>query len=48
VETVDQLDWLRAEGCNEVQGFLFSAARPAGEIEALLAGFGTRASKAAA
>jgi diguanylate cyclase (GGDEF)-like protein/PAS domain S-box-containing protein len=48
VETVDQLDWLRAEGCNEVQGFLFSAARPAGEIGALLAGFGTRASKAAA
>jgi EAL domain-containing protein (putative c-di-GMP-specific phosphodiesterase class I) len=48
VETVDQLDWLRAEGCNEVQGFLFSAARPAGEIEALLAGFGARASKAAA
>jgi len=28
--TTDQLDWLRAaEGCNEVQGFLFSAARPA-------------------
>ena len=26
VETMDQLDWLRAEGCNEVQGFLFSAA----------------------
>jgi EAL domain-containing protein (putative c-di-GMP-specific phosphodiesterase class I) len=48
VETVDQLDWLRAEGCNEVQGFLFSAARPAGEIEALLAGFGALASKAAA
>jgi predicted signal transduction protein with EAL and GGDEF domain len=39
VETEDQLDWLRTEGCNEVQGFLFSAARPAGEIEALLAGF---------
>jgi predicted signal transduction protein with EAL and GGDEF domain len=47
VETVDQLDWLRAEGCNEVQGFLFSAARPAGEIAALLAGFDARASKAA-
>jgi diguanylate cyclase (GGDEF)-like protein/PAS domain S-box-containing protein len=47
VETVDQLDWLRAEGCNEVQGFLFSAAKPAAEIEALLAGFGARASKAA-
>ena len=27
VETIDQLDWLRAEGCNEVQGFLFSAAQ---------------------
>jgi diguanylate cyclase (GGDEF)-like protein/PAS domain S-box-containing protein len=47
VETVDQFDWLRAEGCNEVQGFLFSAARPAAEIEALLAGFGLRASKMA-
>ena len=38
VETEDQLDWLRAEGCNEVQGFLFSAARPASEIATLLAG----------
>jgi diguanylate cyclase (GGDEF)-like protein/PAS domain S-box-containing protein len=47
VETVDQLDWLRAEGCNEVQGFLFSAARPAAEIEALMVGFRQRASKAA-
>jgi diguanylate cyclase (GGDEF)-like protein/PAS domain S-box-containing protein len=47
VETEEQLDWLRAEGCNEVQGFLFSAARPAGEIEQLLARFGQRASRAA-
>jgi diguanylate cyclase (GGDEF)-like protein/PAS domain S-box-containing protein len=47
VETMDQLDWLRAEGCNEVQGFLFSAARPAAEIAALLSKFGARASKAA-
>jgi diguanylate cyclase (GGDEF)-like protein/PAS domain S-box-containing protein len=47
VETVDQLDWLRAEGCNEVQGFLFSAARPGHEIAALLSGFAARASKAA-
>jgi diguanylate cyclase (GGDEF)-like protein/PAS domain S-box-containing protein len=47
VETEDQLDWLRAEGCNEVQGFLFSAARPAGEIEQLLIDFGQRASRAA-
>jgi EAL domain-containing protein (putative c-di-GMP-specific phosphodiesterase class I) len=47
VETTDQLDWLRAEGCNEVQGFLFSAARPAAEIEQLLFRFGRRASQAA-
>jgi diguanylate cyclase (GGDEF)-like protein/PAS domain S-box-containing protein len=47
VETTDQLDWLRAEGCNEVQGFLFSAARPASEIERLLTDFGQRASRAA-
>jgi len=47
VETKDQLDWLRAEGCNQVQGFLFSAAKPASEIEQLLFRFGARASKAA-
>jgi diguanylate cyclase (GGDEF)-like protein/PAS domain S-box-containing protein len=47
VETIDQLDWLRAEGCNEVQGFLFSAAKPAAEVEALLFRFGERASQAA-
>jgi EAL domain-containing protein (putative c-di-GMP-specific phosphodiesterase class I) len=47
VETKDQLDWLRAEGCNEVQGFLFSAARPASEIAAFLSGFGPRAQEAA-
>jgi diguanylate cyclase (GGDEF)-like protein/PAS domain S-box-containing protein len=47
VESVDQLDWLRAEGCNEVQGFLFSAARPASEIAQLLTRFGNAASKAA-
>ena len=47
VETEDQLDWLRAEGCNEVQGFLFSAARPAADIANLLAEFGQRASRAA-
>jgi diguanylate cyclase (GGDEF)-like protein/PAS domain S-box-containing protein len=47
VETIDQLDWLRAEGCNEVQGFLFSAAKPAAEIEQLLFRFGARDTKAA-
>ncbi|WP_257166652.1 bifunctional diguanylate cyclase/phosphodiesterase [Bradyrhizobium sp. SRS-191] len=47
VETAEQLDWLRAEGCNQVQGYLFSAARPASEIAGLLAQFGAKASKAA-
>ena len=32
VETSDQLARLRAEGCTEVQGYLFSRPRPAGEI----------------
>jgi diguanylate cyclase (GGDEF)-like protein/PAS domain S-box-containing protein len=47
VETIDQLDRLRAEGCNEVQGFLFSAAKPAAEVEQLLFRFGARETKAA-
>ena len=47
VETTDQLDWLRNEGCNEVQGFLFSAAKPAAEVGGLLFKFGARASQAA-
>jgi diguanylate cyclase (GGDEF)-like protein/PAS domain S-box-containing protein len=47
VETIDQLDWLRAEGCNEVQGFLFSAAKPAAEVEQLLSRFGARETRAA-
>lgn len=32
VETEAQLDILRAEGCSEAQGFLFSAAKPINEI----------------
>jgi diguanylate cyclase (GGDEF)-like protein/PAS domain S-box-containing protein len=36
VETEEQLDILRAEGCMQVQGFLFSQAVPAAEIPALL------------
>lgn len=47
VETEDQLDALRAEGCTEVQGFLFSAAQPASEIPGLISNFGKRSSKAA-
>ena len=47
VETEDQLDALKAEGCTEVQGFLFSAAQPASEIPKLISNFGKRSSKAA-
>jgi EAL domain-containing protein (putative c-di-GMP-specific phosphodiesterase class I) len=36
VETVDQLDRLRAMGCQQGQGYLFSAAVPASEVPALL------------
>jgi diguanylate cyclase (GGDEF)-like protein len=36
VETVEQLRTLQAEGCAEAQGFLFSAAVPAGEVGELL------------
>ena len=37
VETEDQLEKLRAEGCTEVQGFLFSPARPACEVLSIMA-----------
>jgi diguanylate cyclase (GGDEF)-like protein/PAS domain S-box-containing protein len=37
VETDEQLERVRAEGCTEVQGFLFSRPRPANEIAKLLA-----------
>ena len=40
VETVDQLDKLRAEGCTEVQGYLFSKPRPAAEISGMIAAMG--------
>jgi diguanylate cyclase (GGDEF)-like protein/PAS domain S-box-containing protein len=47
VETREQLEQLRAEGCTEVQGFLFSPARPASSVAALLVRFGKDAVKAA-
>jgi diguanylate cyclase (GGDEF)-like protein len=37
VETQEQLDRLRAEGCTEVQGFLFSPPRQASDVAKLLA-----------
>ena len=39
VETADQLECIRAEGCTEVQGFMCGRARPPSEVPAL---FGTR------
>jgi EAL domain-containing protein (putative c-di-GMP-specific phosphodiesterase class I) len=37
VETAKQLEQVRAAGCKEVQGFLFSRPLPAGEIAAVIA-----------
>jgi diguanylate cyclase (GGDEF)-like protein len=37
VETEEQLEWLRSEGCDEVQGRLFSMPVPAQEVLPLLA-----------
>jgi diguanylate cyclase (GGDEF)-like protein len=36
VETRDQLTYLRAEGCSEVQGFYYSEARPSADIHSML------------
>jgi diguanylate cyclase (GGDEF)-like protein/PAS domain S-box-containing protein len=36
VETAAQLDCVRKEGCTEVQGYLFSAARPAHELSSMI------------
>jgi diguanylate cyclase (GGDEF)-like protein len=48
VETEEQLRRLRSEGCSEVQGFLFSAARPACDIPGLLESIGSAGDAAAA
>jgi diguanylate cyclase (GGDEF)-like protein len=47
VETQEQLDKMRAEGCNEVQGYFYSKPVPASEIAHLLAGFRQRQQTAA-
>jgi len=39
VETQEQLARLKSEGCDEVQGFLFSPPRPAEEIKRLFGEF---------
>jgi EAL domain-containing protein (putative c-di-GMP-specific phosphodiesterase class I) len=41
VETIEQLEYLRAAGCTEAQGYYFSAARPNAEVPALLATLGS-------
>ena len=38
VETRDQMGFLQAHGCDELQGFLFSPGVPAGDMSALLRG----------
>jgi diguanylate cyclase (GGDEF)-like protein len=47
VETREQLDQMRAEGCTEVQGFFYSRPMPATEIAGLLARFAAKAQAAA-
>jgi diguanylate cyclase (GGDEF)-like protein len=47
VETQEQLDKMRAEGCNEVQGYFYSRPVPASEIAHLLAAFQQRLQTAA-
>ena len=46
VETEEQLAAVRAQGCNEVQGFLFSPPLPASSIAGLLAAMDAPASRA--
>jgi EAL domain-containing protein (putative c-di-GMP-specific phosphodiesterase class I) len=36
VETKEQLDAVRAEGCTEMQGFVFSRPLPVGELDSLI------------
>jgi diguanylate cyclase (GGDEF)-like protein len=47
VETQQQLDLMRAEGCTEVQGYFYSKPVPASEIVQLLSRFRERAQAAA-
>lgn len=44
VERLEQLDFLRANGCDEVQGYYFSRPIPAEEFEKLVSGWSSIAS----
>jgi EAL domain-containing protein (putative c-di-GMP-specific phosphodiesterase class I) len=45
VETDEQLDWLRQEGCTEVQGHLFSMPRPASGVPEIIGAVAGRAAR---
>jgi predicted signal transduction protein with EAL and GGDEF domain len=47
IETKRQLDQIRAAGCTEVQGYLFSEPQPASEVPRLLSSFGKKSQAAA-
>ena len=36
VENMEELNWLRSQGCGEAQGFLFSRPMPASDLKSLL------------
>jgi EAL domain-containing protein (putative c-di-GMP-specific phosphodiesterase class I) len=46
VETEQQKGLLRALGCTQMQGYLFSAARPAAEVRQLIEAHGPSAAAA--
>jgi EAL domain-containing protein (putative c-di-GMP-specific phosphodiesterase class I) len=45
VESFDQLDRLADEGCNEVQGFLFSPPQPSGLVHEIIEHIGHAAER---
>ena len=47
VETKEQLELVRAEGCTEVQGYLFSKPQPASEVPRMLSRLGRKKQAAA-